>query len=65
MERLGEVDTHYVQDCIGGYAIPSAESLISKLVAEYIEEGGNEEDDSALDNGGIMAAVNLLSNNFF
>ena len=48
MERLGEVDIHYVQDCIGEYAIPCAESLIASLVDEYIDEG-DEEDDSALD----------------
>ena len=61
MERLGEVDIHYVQDCIGEYAIPCAESLIANLVAEYIDEG-DEEDDSALDKGGIMAAVSDVSN---
>ena len=61
MERLGEVDIHYVQDCIGEYAIPCDESLIANLVAEYIDEG-DEEDDSALDKGGIMAAVSDVSN---
>jgi len=61
IERLGEVDIHYVQDCIGECAIPCAESLISKLVAEYFDEG-DEEDDSALDKGGIMAAVSDVSN---
>jgi hypothetical protein len=60
MERLGEVDIHYVQDCIGEYAIPCDESLIANLVAEYIDEG-DEEDDSALDKGGIMAAVSDVS----
>ena len=53
-ERLGEVNVHYVQDCIGEYPIPCAESLIVNLVAEYIDEG-NEED-------GIMAAVSDVSN---
>ena len=61
MERLGEVDIHYVQDCIGEYAIPCAESLIANLVAEYIDEG-DEEDDSALDKDGILAAVSDVSN---
>ena len=61
MERLGEVDIHYVQDCIGEYAIPCAESLIANLVAEYIDEG-DEEDDSALDEGSAMAVINDESN---
>ena len=62
MERLREFDIHHVQqDCIGKYAIPCAESLIANLVAEYIDEG-DEEDDSALDKGGIMAAVSDVSN---
>ena len=57
MERLGEVDVHYVQDCVGEqYAIPCAESLIANFVAEYIDEG-DEEDDSSMDKGGIMAAI--------
>ena len=34
MERLGEVDVHCVQDCIGEYAIPCAEFLIANFVAE-------------------------------
>jgi hypothetical protein len=62
MERLGEVDVHCVQDCIGEYAIPCAESLIANLVAEYIDKGRDEEDDSALDKGGIMAAISDVSN---
>ena len=61
MERLGEVDIHYVQDCIGEYAIPCAESLIANLVAEYIDEG-DEEDDSALDEGSAIAAISDVSN---
>ena len=61
MERLGEVDNHYVQDCIGEYAIPCDESLIANLVAEYID-AGDEEDNSALDIGSIMAAVSDVSN---
>ena len=61
MERLGEVEIHYVKDCIGEYAIPCAESLIANLVAEYIDEG-DEEDDSALDKDGILAAVSDVSN---
>jgi len=61
MERLGEVDIHYVQDCIGEYAIPCAESLIANLVAEYIDEG-DEEDDSALDEGSATAAISDVSN---
>ena len=60
-ERLGEINVHYVQDCIGEYAIPRAESLIVNLVAEYIDEG-DEEDDSALDKNGILAAVSDVSN---
>ncbi len=62
-ERLGEINVHYVQDCIGEYAIPraAAESLIVNLVAEYIDEG-DEEDDSALDKDGILAAVSDVSN---
>ena len=35
--------------------------LFTNLVAEYIDEG-DEEDDSALDKGDIMAAVSDLSN---
>ena len=27
MDKHGEVDVHYVQDCIGEYTIPSAESF--------------------------------------
>ena len=38
-----------------------AESLITILAADYIDEG-NEEDDSALDKGGIMAAASDVSN---
>ena len=64
MERLGEVDVHYVQDCIGKYyAIPCAEFLIANFVAEYIDVG-DENDDSALDKGGIMAAISDASNKF-
>ena len=35
--------------------------LFANLVAEYIDEG-DEEDDSALDKGGIMAAISDVSN---
>ena len=62
MERLEEVDVLYVvQDCIGEYAIPCAESLIANLVAEYINEG-DEEDDSDLEKGGIVASISDMSN---
>ena len=56
MDKLGEVDVHYMQDCICEYAVPSAESLIANLVAEYINEG-DEEYDSVLDKGGIMEVI--------
>ena len=61
-ERLGEVNVHYVQDCISEYPIPCAESLIVNLVAEYIDEGDEEDGSRALDKGGIMAAVSDVSN---
>ena len=38
--RLGEDNIHYVQDGIGKYAIPCAESLIANLVSQYFDEGG-------------------------
>lgn len=44
MGRIGEEDIHYVQDGVGEYAIPCSESLIEDLIAEYNDDGDNEDE---------------------
>ena len=61
MERLGEVDVYYVQKRFVEFAILFAESLIESLVAEYIDEG-DEQDDNDLDKGSIIVAISDVSN---